>query len=140
MKDLGEASFIFEMKIYIDKSKRLLGLSQLMYINTVLKRFSMKNSKKGYLPIGQKNFLSKSDYPTTLQERERMSRISYASTVGSIMYAVGYKIPTAEILNGIDISAAPPGLLREPGSAANIRTAPPGLLREPGSALSINCW
>ena len=49
IKDLGEASYILGMRIYRDRSKRLLGLSQSMYIDTVLKRFSMENSKKGYL-------------------------------------------------------------------------------------------
>ena len=54
MKDLGEASYIFGMKIYRNKSKKLLGLSQSTYIDTVLKRFSMKNSKKGYFSIGHR--------------------------------------------------------------------------------------
>ena len=36
MKDLGEASFILGMKIYRDRSKRLLGLSQSTYIDTML--------------------------------------------------------------------------------------------------------
>ena len=45
MKDLGEASYIFKIKIYRDRSKRMLGLSQKLYIEKVLKRFSMKNSK-----------------------------------------------------------------------------------------------
>ena len=88
MKDLGEASYILGMKIYRDRSKRMLGLSQSMYIDTVLKRFSMENSKKGYLPIGHGISLSKKDCPTTLEERERMSRVPYASVVGSIMYAM----------------------------------------------------
>ena len=48
MKDLGEASYILRMKIYRDKSKKMLGLSQSTYIDTMLKRFSMENSKKGY--------------------------------------------------------------------------------------------
>ena len=88
MKDLGEASYILGMRIYRDRSKRLLGLSQSMYIDTVLKRFSMENSKKGYLPIGHGIQLSKKDCATTPEERERMSRIPYASAVGSIMYAM----------------------------------------------------
>ena len=50
MKDLGEASYILGMKIYRDRSKRMLGLSQSTYIDTVLNRFSIENSKKGYLP------------------------------------------------------------------------------------------
>ena len=88
MKDIGDATYILGIKIYRDRSKRLLGLSQSMYIDTMLKKFSMENSKKGYLPIGQEISLSKSDCPTTLQEREHMSRILYALTVGSIMYAM----------------------------------------------------
>ena len=59
MKDLGEASYILGMRIYRDRSKRLLGLSQSTYIDTMLKRFSMENSKKSYLPIDHKISLSK---------------------------------------------------------------------------------
>ena len=88
MKDLGEASYILGMRIYRDRSKKLLGLSQSTYIDTMLKRFSMKNSKKGYLSIGYGITLSKKDCATTLEEREHMSRIPYASVVGSIMYAM----------------------------------------------------
>jgi hypothetical protein len=41
MKDLGEASYIFGIKIYRDRSKRLIGLSQNMYTDNVLNRFNM---------------------------------------------------------------------------------------------------
>ena len=37
MKDLGEASYIFGMKIYKGRSKRLLEFSQSTYIDTLLK-------------------------------------------------------------------------------------------------------
>ena len=43
MKDLGESSYILGMKIYRDRSKRMLGISQSTYIETVLKKFSMEN-------------------------------------------------------------------------------------------------
>ena len=72
MKDLGEASYILGMKIYRDRSKRMHGLSQSMYIDTMLKRFSMENFKKGYLPIGQGISLSKKDCSTTPEEREHI--------------------------------------------------------------------
>ena len=88
MKDLGEAAYIIEMKIYRNRSKRLLELSQSTYINTMLKRFSMENFKKDYLPISHKISLSKKHYLTIPQERVRMSRISSASAVGSIIYAI----------------------------------------------------
>ena len=88
MKDLREAAYILGMKIYRDRSKRLLGLFQSTYIDTMLKRFSMKNFKKCHLPIGQKISLSKGDCLATPQERELMSRVSYTSIVDSIMYAI----------------------------------------------------
>ena len=50
----------------------------------------MENLKKNYLSIGHEITLSKKDCSTTPQERERMSRISYASIVESIMYAMMY--------------------------------------------------
>ena len=59
-----------------------------MYIDIVLKRFSMKNFKKGYLSIAFGVTLSKKDCVTTPMKRERMSRVPYASAVGFIMYAM----------------------------------------------------
>ena len=52
MKDLGEASYILGIKIYRDRPKRMLGLSQKLYIEKMLKRFSMKNFKRKLLPLG----------------------------------------------------------------------------------------
>ena len=49
MKDLGEAAFILGIKIYRDRSRKLLGLSQSTYIDRVLKKFNMDQSKRGLL-------------------------------------------------------------------------------------------
>nr|GEV09405.1 retrotransposon protein, putative, Ty1-copia subclass [Tanacetum cinerariifolium] len=46
MKDLGKASFILGIKIYQDRSKRLIGLSQSAYMDKILKRFRMDTSKR----------------------------------------------------------------------------------------------
>ena len=54
----------------------------------MLKRFSMDQSKKGFLPISHGISLSKSMCPQTQDERDRMSKIPYASAIGSIMYAM----------------------------------------------------
>ena len=48
----------------------------------------MKNFKKDYLLIGHEITLSKKNCLITPQKREHMSRISYTSTVGSIIYAM----------------------------------------------------
>ena len=74
MKDLGEASFILGIKVYRDRPNRMLELSQKMYIEEVLKRFSMDNSKRGLLPFRH--------------GIERMSKIPYASAIGSLMYVM----------------------------------------------------
>ena len=47
MKDLGEASYILGIKIYRDRSRRLIGLSQSTYLDKILKKFKMDESKKG---------------------------------------------------------------------------------------------
>ena len=88
MKDLGEASYILDIKIYKDRSNRMLGLSQSRYIDLMLKRFNMEGSKRDYLPIGHGIQLSKKMSPKTPEERNRMSSIPYALAVGSIMYAM----------------------------------------------------
>jgi hypothetical protein len=88
MKDLDEAAYILGIKIYRDRSKRLIGLSQDTYIDKVLKRFNMVEAKKGFLPMSHGIHLSKTQCPSTTDERERMSRIPYASSIGSIMYAM----------------------------------------------------
>jgi hypothetical protein len=88
LKDLGEAAYILGIKIYRDRSRRLIGLSQDTYIDKVLKRFNMEPSKKGFLPMSHGMHFSKQQRPMTAVERERMSKVPYASAVGSIMYAM----------------------------------------------------
>ena len=88
MKDLGEAAYILGIRILRDRSKRLIGLNQSTYLDKVLKRFGMENSKKGDLPIQSNTKMSKTHSPSTDKEIAEMSRIPYASAVGSIMYAM----------------------------------------------------
>ncbi|GKE04498.1 retrotransposon protein, putative, ty1-copia subclass [Tanacetum coccineum] len=88
MKDLGEAAYILGIKIFRDRSKRLIGLCQSAYIEKILKRFYMENSERGTIPMQEKLKLSKSQGASTPAEIQRMQNILYASAVGSIMYAV----------------------------------------------------
>ena len=87
MKDLGDASYILRVKMYRDKPKQMLGLSQKLYIENVLKRFNMKNSKRGLLPLRHGISLP-TMCPTTSEEIKCISRISYTSIIGSLMYAM----------------------------------------------------
>ncbi|GJS33658.1 retrotransposon protein, putative, ty1-copia subclass [Tanacetum coccineum] len=45
MKDLGEAAFILGIKIYRDRSKRLIGLGQNAYMDKILKRYKNPSTK-----------------------------------------------------------------------------------------------
>ena len=88
MKDLGEAAYILGIRIYRDRSQKLLGLSQSTYIDKVLRRFKMHDSKKGFIPMQHGMCLSKTQSPSTKEERDHMNKIPYASAIGSIMYAM----------------------------------------------------
>ncbi|KAJ9553892.1 hypothetical protein OSB04_017937 [Centaurea solstitialis] len=88
MKDLGEAAYILGIKIYKNRSRRLIGLSQGTYIDKVLKRFRMDESKKGFIPMQHGIVLSKTQCPESSQDKDRMKLISYASAIGSIMYVM----------------------------------------------------
>ena len=48
MKDLGEASYILGIKIYRDRSRCLIGLSQSTHLDKILKEFKMDQSKKEF--------------------------------------------------------------------------------------------
>ncbi|XP_058733051.1 uncharacterized protein LOC131604637 [Vicia villosa] len=88
MKDLGEAAYILGISIYRDRSQKLLGLSQSTYIDKVLRRFNVHDSKKGFIPMQHGMCISKTQSPSTKEERDRMNKIPYASAIGSIMYAM----------------------------------------------------
>ncbi|KAE8688623.1 hypothetical protein F3Y22_tig00110962pilonHSYRG00058 [Hibiscus syriacus] len=64
MKDLGSANKILWMQIHRDRSNRKIWLSQKNYLKKILSRFSIE------------------------EERMEMSRVPYASAVGSLMFAM----------------------------------------------------
>ena len=88
MKDLGETNFILGIKLWRDRKNKMLGLLQAGYIDKVLKRFSMQNSKKGLLPFRHRVPLSNDQRPKTLKEENMMRQVPYASAMGSLMYAM----------------------------------------------------
>ncbi|KAA0056352.1 gag/pol protein [Cucumis melo var. makuwa] len=63
-------------------------MSQTSYIDKMLSRYKMQNSKKGVLSYRYGIHLLKEQCPKTPQEVEDMSNIPYASSVGSLLYAM----------------------------------------------------
>ncbi|RDY14563.1 hypothetical protein CR513_00359, partial [Mucuna pruriens] len=86
MKDLGEASFVLGIQILRDRSQGILRLSQENYINKVLDRFGIKDSKPGDTLIAKGDKFSIKQCPNNDLERNEMQKIPYASVVGSLMY------------------------------------------------------
>lgn len=58
-----------------------------MYIKEMLKRFSMENSKREFLPFSHGIHLSKKMCLNISKEIQCMSKIPYTLIIGSLMYA-----------------------------------------------------
>lgn len=101
MKDLGDASFVLGIRILRDRSRGILGLSQTSYIDTVLDRFSMKDSKPGDTPVARGDKFSLKQCHITDLEKEEMHKVPYASAVGSLMYAQVCTRPDLAFIVGV---------------------------------------
>ena len=81
VKDLGKANHILGIKLGRNRKNRMLGLSQAGYIDKILARFSMQNSKKGLLPFRHGVPLFDDQRLKTLEDERTMRQVSYASQV-----------------------------------------------------------
>jgi hypothetical protein len=88
MKDLGPANKILGMQIYRDRNNRKIWLSQKNYLKKILRRFNMQDCKPISTPLPINFKLSSSMSPSSEAERMEMSRVPYASAVGSLMFAM----------------------------------------------------
>eukprot|EP00253_Pinus_taeda_P003268 PITA_03268 len=88
MKYLGAANYILGMEIKRDRTKRKLWLNHRKYVETILQRLNMQDSKPVKVPIPVGVRLSTEQCPKTQEEEEDMSHVPYASAVGSVMYAM----------------------------------------------------
>jgi hypothetical protein len=87
MKDLCEVSFILGTKIYWDRRKGVLGLSQKAYLEKVLKNFSRNECNPMPAPIVKGDKYESFQNLRNQYEIEQMKSVPYASAVGSLMYA-----------------------------------------------------
>lgn len=84
LKELSWASFILDLEIHRDISLGMVGLFQNSYIDRVLKTFNMNNC-----PPVDALTIKYDDFSKILMPFKKDLRlyISYASVVGSLMYA-----------------------------------------------------
>ena len=88
MKDLGPAKQILGMHIVRDRTENLLWLSQEKYVTKVLQRFNMCDAKSVGSPLPMDCKLNSGQCPKSEKDKAEMRRVSYASAVGSLMYAM----------------------------------------------------
>ncbi|GJR28668.1 retrovirus-related pol polyprotein from transposon TNT 1-94 [Tanacetum coccineum] len=86
MNELGEAKKILGMEIVRDQSRKILMVSQSGYVSKILNNFRMDNGKSVQMPLGGHFKLSLKDCPVKDCDVERMSKVSYANAVRSLMY------------------------------------------------------
>ncbi|GJW06430.1 retrotransposon protein, putative, ty1-copia subclass [Tanacetum coccineum] len=86
MKELGEAKKILGMEIIRDRSRKILRVSQSGYVSKILNNFRIDNGKSVHMPLGGHFNLSLKDCPVRDCDVERISKVSYANAVRSLMY------------------------------------------------------
>ncbi|KAH9689185.1 hypothetical protein KPL70_015411 [Citrus sinensis] len=88
MNDLGPSNKILGMQIHRDGNNMKIWLSQKNYLKKILRRFNMQDCKSISTPLPVNFKLSSSMCPSNEAERKEMSRVPYASAVGSLMFAM----------------------------------------------------
>ncbi|XP_059073514.1 secreted RxLR effector protein 161-like [Cryptomeria japonica] len=89
------------MEIKRDRKNRMLWLSQRKYMNNVLEKFNMIDCRQLVVPVAQGMKLSVEDCPKSPTEMEDMTKVPYASAVGSLMYAMVYTRPHISLAVGV---------------------------------------
>ena len=101
MKELRQAQHILGMQIERNRTTKILRLSQSDYIRKVLRHSHMENVKPTSTPLLKLIKLSDRDSPSTEEEKKLMSKIPYASAVGSLMYAMVVTRPDLAYVVGV---------------------------------------
>ena len=75
MKDLGEAQYVLGIKIIQDRKNKIIALSQENYIDSILSKYNIQDSKKGFTPFRYGINLSQDQCPMTTREKEYMETV-----------------------------------------------------------------
>ncbi|KAE8715738.1 hypothetical protein F3Y22_tig00110160pilonHSYRG00308 [Hibiscus syriacus] len=105
LKDLGSENKILGMQIHRDRSNRKIWLSQKNYLKKIFSRFSMQDCKPISIPLPINFKLSSSMSPSSEEEMMEMSRVPYASVVGSLMFAMICTRPDIAQAVGVSVVA-----------------------------------
>ena len=81
MKDLGELHWLLNLKIKWDRTSKSISFSQEAYIDKILNRCNLQDSKMHITPIDPNICLSKDQCFSTGEEKITMSKIPYREAI-----------------------------------------------------------
>ena len=87
MSDLGELAWILGIRVERDRAARTISLSQVAYIDSLVKHFQLVDAPPLSMPIDPNALLTKSQSPSTPRQFDDMRNVPYREAVGSLMYA-----------------------------------------------------
>jgi Reverse transcriptase (RNA-dependent DNA polymerase) len=99
--DLGEIHWLLGIEIRCDRENRSIMLSQKSYINSIIKRFGLEDTKPLASPMEPSAHLTNTQCPATLHEIGDMQDVPYCEAVGSLMYATVATRPDIAFAIGI---------------------------------------
>ena len=88
IRNFEEAKYILQIRIYRGRAHRMMGLSQALNFEKVLKNIGIENHKKVFLPMRHGVHLSKSISSQSARHNKEISVVPYAFSVNSMMYAI----------------------------------------------------
>jgi hypothetical protein len=107
IKDLGNVKFFLSMLVERDRGRRIIYLSQRVYLDKVLKRFRMDECKGCATPMDVKAKLH-----ARREEEEAADKVLYQEAVGSLTYAAITTRPDIAYATGlVGRFAADPSML-----------------------------
>ncbi|GJS67592.1 retrotransposon protein, putative, ty1-copia subclass [Tanacetum coccineum] len=88
MKELGEAKKILGMEIVRDQIRKILRVSQSVYVSKILNNFRIDNGKSVKMPLDGHFKLSLKDCPVRDCDVERMSKVPYANAILKYLWGI----------------------------------------------------
>lgn len=85
--DEGPIHWILGFAVEHDRDARTLSLSQLSYIESILRCFNLEDARPVSMPMDPHIQLSMAQSPQTASEAAKMRNVPYREAVGSLMYA-----------------------------------------------------
>jgi hypothetical protein len=101
MKDLGEASYVLDIAIHRDRRNGVLGLSQMAYMEKILKKYNMHASKATPAPVVKGDKFGLFQCRMNRYEIDQMKMVPYASIVGSLRYTQVCTRPNLSFVMGV---------------------------------------